>query len=236
MTLIRSLLFNLFFYVWSLSLAIVFLPVVLMPVRHAQSVSRLWAGTSFLMLRFICGITYRVEGAEHRLPGPVIYASKHQSAWETLGFWLLIDNPIFVLKRELLWLPVFGLHLKHVGSIAIDRSGKTAAIRDLVKGGKRAMKDGYPIVIFPEGTRSQPGDKKPYSPGVAALYSQLNVPVVPVALNSGLCWSRNAFVKKPGVITVRFLPSIPPGLQGREFLNRLEEMVEKNTRELEAEA
>jgi 1-acyl-sn-glycerol-3-phosphate acyltransferase len=137
-----------------------------------------------------------------------------------------LNYPAFVLKRELLSIPLFGWYLRKVGMIAVDRAAGASALRNMARQASEAFAEGRSILIFPEGTRVPPGESRPYHPGVAALYTQLKVPVVPVALNSGLFWGRRSFVKRPGTVTVQFLPPIPPGLDRKAFMRELESRIE----------
>lgn len=222
---LRSLLFNLCFYGFTTLISILGLPL-LFARNGVMIIGRLWARGSLFLARMICGITYEIRGREHILSTPCIYASKHQSAWETLIFWIILPAPAFVLKRELLSLPLYGLYLKHMRNIAIDRQAGMEALKAMIAGAREVMSEGRSVIIFPEGTRMKAGVKGTYHPGVAALYSHLKVPVVPVALNSGLYWGRNAFVKRPGTISIVFLPPIAPGLKSRDFMATLEATIE----------
>ena len=232
MIFLRSLLFNLCFYIWTAIISIGLCPLLLLPRPIPEGIARIWAKGTMCMLKYICGITHRIEGLENRLQTGVIYACKHQSAWETIAFWIMVGNPVFILKRELVWIPFFGWFLLGTGSIAIDRGGKTKTMRQMITKAKSVTDSGRTVIIFPEGTRARIGEALPYQPGIAALYNQLNIPVVPVALNSGTCWSRKAFVKKPGLISVKFLEPIAPGLHHREFLKKLEEVIETESNRL----
>ena len=169
------------------------------------------------------------------MAGPAIIASKHQSAWETLTFHALIPDVAVGLKEELTRIPVFGWYLLRAGNIKIDRGAGSRAIRSLIEGAKRAAADGLCVLIFPEGTRRAPGDPPDYKPGVAALYGALRLPVVPVALNSGMFWRRREFTKHPGRIVVEFLEPIPAGLDRKHFMARLERAIEDATARLVAE-
>ena len=163
---------------------------------------------------------------------PVIIASKHQSAWDTIVYFVLFDDPAYVLKRELLAIPIIGWYLRRTGMIAIDRKGGAGALRRMVAEARAAADAKRPIVIFPEGTRTAPGAKRAYHPGVAALYGKLGLPVVPVALNSGLFWPRRGFVKRPGRIVLEFLPPIAPGMELEVFATALNEAIETASTEL----
>jgi 1-acyl-sn-glycerol-3-phosphate acyltransferase len=234
MTALRSLLFNLLFALWTAFILIVSLPTLVLPLAAAWWMGGLWVRGALLLLRAIVGLGHRVRGSEHRIAGPAIYAAKHQSAWDTLVFPLLLDKPAYVLKRELIRVPLFGSYLKQCGMIPVDRQGGGSALKQLLKAARAAIAQGRSILIYPEGTRMPPGEHRPYHPGVAALYGDLGVPVVPVALNSGLFWGRRSFHKKPGTITIEFLPPIAPGLPRREFMAELQNRMEGASQRLAA--
>ncbi len=233
---LRSLAFNASFYCWSALLQIPCLPTILVSARAVTWVQRTWVRGNFALLAFFCDLRYEIRGMERLPQEPCIIAAKHQSAWDTMIFALLIRRPGHVFKRELLWVPVFGWYLWRAGGISIDRKGGAGALKRMIAGGRQTIAEGRHIVIFPEGTRVAVDERLPYHPGVAALYRQLKVPVVPVALNSGLCWGRRSFLKNPGRIVLEFLEPIPPGLRGREFLEVLEQRIEPASADLAAEA
>src|SRR5262245_1021108 len=232
MTALRSILFNVAYLLWSVVIHVVCLPLLLAPAPWVWQAAHLWVDGTLLLLRLICGLGHRELGLEHLPQGPAIIAAKHQSAWETLFLSRRLNRPAFILKRELLSIPLFGWFIRKVGMIAVDRSGKAAALKQMVRDANQAFAQGRQIIIFPEGTRVAPGDHKPYQPGIAALYGQLNVPVVPVALNSGLFWGRGAFKKKPGRIVIQYLPPIAPGLDRRAFMAELEARLEPAAKRL----
>jgi len=223
-TFIRSTLFALWFFVVSAVIHIALLPTLLLPRRHAVAVSKFWVRTIFFGVKWIAGIRFEVRGQEFIPDGAALIAAKHQSAWETLAFTALLRDPAIVLKRELVWIPLFGWYITKIGTIPIDRASGGAAIRKMVKAAQRAIADNRQVMIFPEGTRRKPGAPPEYKIGVASLYSQLKVPCVPVALNSGLHWQ--GFWKVPGTIVVEFLPPIRPGLKRDAFMTRLEGAIE----------
>lgn len=205
---------------------IVCLPLLVASPRIIHAAGKVWIAGALWLLKVCVGLTVREVGVENLPAGPALFAAKHQSAWETLYLSWRLNHPAFVLKQELLMIPVFGWFLKRVGMIAIDRSGKASALKKMVADAKAVFAADRPVIIFPEGTRVAPGARQPYQPGIAALYAQLEVPVVPVALNSGLFWSRQAIVKKAGVITIEYLPQIPPGLDRKTFMRELESRIE----------
>ena len=225
---LRSLIFNIFFFGWTISLSILCLPLIffLSPKTLANSVGRIWASVSLFLLRIICGITHEVKGAKNIPSHPCIIASKHQSAWETMIFYKLVDFPVFILKKELTKLPLYGEYLKAMDSIAIDRDAGAKALVSMVNDTKDRLAKGRTVIIFPEGTRVKAGEKGIYQSGISALYSRCEIEVVPVALNSGKFWGKNSFIKRPGKITIEFLPAIEPGLRRDQFMEILEKTIE----------
>ncbi len=232
MTVLRSLVYNLLFYGLTLVAAALLLPCLFLPRSAARHVAAAWTWCSLMLARALCGVCWEVKGRENIRTGATIYASKHQSAWETLAFWVILREPLYVLKQELLWLPLVGWYLRKVGNIAINRGAGASAMKGMITRCKTALAAGETIVIFPEGTRTRPQETRPFNPGIAALYAQAGTPVIPVALNSGLCWKRNSFMKKPGLITVEFLPAIAPGIPPREFLALLEKTINEATQRI----
>ncbi len=234
MSFLRSLLFNLVFFGTGAVFLTAALPALVLPRRVTIILGRAWMRFLLWNLRVICGIRHEIRGRENLPDGPYIAAAKHQSAWDTLAFCLFIEDGCYVVKKELTRIPVYGWLLAKSGVVAIDRAGGAKALRAMVKSARAHLAQGRPIVIFPEGTRTLPGQRRPYHPGIAALYQQLAAPVVPIALNSGLYWQRRAFVKRPGVIVVEILPPIPPGLPRRDFMARLEHDIEDASARLSA--
>jgi 1-acyl-sn-glycerol-3-phosphate acyltransferase len=224
---LRSLVFYAAFYSWTLLLAFLFIPLLLLPRIKRRIIPRIWIRGTLFMLSAICGLSYRVVGVAN-IPAEYGYfiAAKHQSAWETLALNLIIEKPVFVIKRELLQIPVFGWYLKAIGAIAINRSSKIEAIKSIITQAKQSLLLGETPIIFPEGTRTEPGVARKYQRGVAALYKELGVPVVPIAHNAGMFWRRNSIIKRPGVITLSILPAIPPSLTQDSFMSQLHEAIE----------
>jgi 1-acyl-sn-glycerol-3-phosphate acyltransferase len=223
---LSALLFNFAFFAWTVLILVVGLPVLALPRDGAYGLGTLWAGVSLRLLKLIVGLDHRVLGLRNLPEGPALFAVKHQSAWDTLVFPLLLKKPAYVVKRELTLIPLFGWYLLRAEMIPVDRKGGAAALKSIVRRARDLSGRGFPILIYPEGTRVAPGDHRPYQPGIAALYSQLGLPVVPVALNSGLFWGRRSFLKHPGTITVEFLEPIAPGMPKRAFMALLEERIE----------
>jgi len=233
---LRALAFNIGFFAVTGLLGIAGLPLLLAPRRWVMQFGRLWARSVLFLLRTIVGLDGEIRGLGKLPAGACIIAMKHQSAWDTLILPVVLGDPAIVLKRELLYLPFYGWYAARAGSIAIDRGGGARALRGMVAAARRAAAAGRRVVIFPEGTRTAPGRRLAYQPGVAALYQALGLPLVPAAVNSGLFWGRRSFLKRPGRITLEFLDPIPPGLARREVMARLEERIETATAALEQEA
>ncbi|MBL6598104.1 MAG: 1-acyl-sn-glycerol-3-phosphate acyltransferase [Alphaproteobacteria bacterium] len=236
MIVIRSTIFNIALVLVTLVLGILGLPLVLGPRRWICGLRDFWIRLVLWLLKVTVGLSHRVEGLEHLPKGAFMVASKHQSAWETLALHTIFQDPSIVLKQELLKLPVLGFYISKVGMVPIDRGAGGAALKSMMAAARKASGDGRPVLIFPQGTRVAPGDDAPYHSGVFALYRALNCPVVPVALNSGTFWSRQAFFKRPGVITVRILPTLPRGMDRKTFMHDLETTIETETRAIDAPA
>lgn len=234
MTVFRSALFLAWFAAVSVVLSLLALPTLLLDRRAVVAVSRLWSRATLFGLKAIAGLDYEIRGSAPK--DGVIVAAKHMSMWDTVALYLILDDPIVVIKRELLRIPFYGWYIWKAGSIAIDRDGGAQALRRMLDAARNAVARGHGILIFPEGHRMEPGAPPDYKPGVAALYAQLKVPCVPVALNSGLFWTGPAgFLKRPGRVVVEFLEPIPPGLKSREFLETLQRRIEPATADLLAE-
>jgi 1-acyl-sn-glycerol-3-phosphate acyltransferase len=230
---IRSILFNLFYVTWTLLVGIIFWPTIFLP-QHIiiLVVGKIWARGLEFFLRISCNLSIDAKGLNNIPNQPAIFASKHQSALETFMFHLLLDKPVFVLKQELLDIPVFGYYLKKMGMIAIDRSGGIKSLKLLLKQVEEKIKQGHSIIIFPEGTRVEAYKTGEYNAGVAAIYNLKVAPLIPVALNTGYFWPRNSFHKKPGKFTIEFLPALPNDLPRKDFINILKDKIETSSRAL----
>lgn len=233
---IRSVIFNAFMFVYALLSVIVMTLSLPFPRPVLMSIVRAWPRVSAPLFRILVGIRHEFRGTENIPDGLFILAAKHQSAWDTMAFYWVLDDAAFVLKKELLDLPLYGWCARKARVIGVDRSGGAKALRSMVEQAKAALEEGRPVVIFPEGTRTAPGQRSTFHPGIAAIYTRLDVPVVPVALNSGLFWGRRSFIKYPGCIVVEFLPPIQPGMERRAFMAALVESIETACDRLNAEA
>jgi 1-acyl-sn-glycerol-3-phosphate acyltransferase len=223
MNLLRSILFNLFFFAATFLLTLYGTAVRFIAPHRMLDVAMLWARVVIHGLRVICGIRLQVFGRERlHEAGSMLIASSHQSAFDTMVWLILVPRCCYVVKRELLSIPLLGTLIALAGMIAVDRAGGAAALRGLIRDGERAVREDRQIVIFPEGTRAEPGTMLPLQPGVAALAARTGLPVIPVVTDSGSCWGRRAFRKRPGTIHIRLLEPIPAGIRRDDLMQRLE--------------
>lgn len=236
MTLIRSLAFHVAFYVTTTLLAVLGLPVLAGDRHRVQAYARLWTRTAIWLLEKICGTRIEFRGLEHIPHGGCLIAAKHQSALETLALTTITRDFSYILKKELMGIPVFGWYLAGAGQIALDRSKRGQALPDLSRQAREAIAESRQIFIFPEGTRKPVGAAPEYKSGVAHLYADTGAPCVPVALNSGLFWPRQSILLRRGTVTIEFLEAIPPGQPKQEFLRLLQCRIEDATARLVAEA
>jgi 1-acyl-sn-glycerol-3-phosphate acyltransferase len=237
MLFVRSLIFNIFFVLNNIVWFICALPLIVLPrKKFFLWVLHPWCWSNLYMHSWICGVRMEFRGRENIPEGACIAAAKHQSAWETLALAASFKEPRYILKQQLMWVPLFGLYLKRTGQVPINRGNKADAIAAVNKASALAMKEGGQLLIFPEGTR-RPVDAKPnYKMGVAHLYEALNVPVVPIAINAGVVWPRRTFLRYPGLVVMEYLPVIQPGLSKEEFILHLEREIETATNRLVAES
>jgi len=229
---LRSALFNAWFFGAGVLISLVGVAVALVAPRRMLDVGMLWARMVLFGLSRICGIQVRLIGGEN-LPadGPALIASAHQSAFDTLVWLTLVPRCCYVLKRELTRIPVFGWLIPLTGMIAVDRSAGAAAIRHLLRETDRAVREGRQIVIFPEGTRASPDRRLPLQPGIAAIAARSRLPVIPVATDSGHCWSRRAFRKYPGTIHIIVHQPLPAGLPREALMTALAERIQATARD-----
>ena len=221
MILLRSSVFALALVVLTPLWAILALATFPLPRMTRYRIISGWARSFVHLARWILGIRWRVEGREHLPPGPAVILANHQSAWETLAFQAIFPPQVWLLKRELLWIPFFGWGLALMSPIAIDRERGIAAMRSLARRGKERLSQGFWVVVFPEGTRVRPGETRRYGVGGAWLATKNGAPVVPVAHNAGQVWPKNAFLKRPGTVVVRIGPCIDTAGKSAELVNSL---------------
>lgn len=232
---VRSLLFNIVFYVNLALFLVLGSEFFLTPRKWSIRALQAWARASLWLLWVIVGTRIEVRGREHIPAGAALVAGKHQSFWETFAILPWLDDPAMVLKKELTYIPFFGWFIHKFRMIAVARGAGSAALRDMIRRGEEEVAAGRQIVIMPEGTRRAPDDPPAYKPGAAALYATLGVPCVPFALNSGLFWPRRKFLRYPGTIILEFLPAIAAGLPRKAFQSQLERAIETATARLVVE-
>jgi 1-acyl-sn-glycerol-3-phosphate acyltransferase len=233
---LRSVLFNVAFFTTTAIFLIAGLPVLAAGRTGVFRLARAWSRTSLWLLDKICGAKVEFRGIERIPPGPVLLAAKHQSALETFALVHHIPDFSFILKRELLRLPLFGWYLRRAEQIAIDRTSGRAALDEVVMRAKALLAEGRSVFIFPEGTRRAVGAPPSYKMGVAHIYDATGATCLPVALNTGICWPRRSFVKRPGLIVIEYLEPIPPGLSRKEFASKLQDVIETRSNQLAATA
>jgi 1-acyl-sn-glycerol-3-phosphate acyltransferase len=234
----RSLVFNALYYANLIVHLMVALPTLALPYPALRVFIRSYSRTSLWLLRVVCGTTVEWRGTEKIPNGACIVACKHQSAWETFALYAVLADPVYVLKRELMWIPLFGWFMWKAGLIPIDRGAGMAALARMTARAQRALAGARPrqLIIFPEGTRRPPGAAPDYKPGIVYLYGKAGVTCVPMALNSGLFWPRRSLLHYPGTIVVEVLDPIPPGLNKDAFFARLQSAIETASTRLLAEA
>jgi 1-acyl-sn-glycerol-3-phosphate acyltransferase len=229
---LRSLIYNVMFYLNLALWIIVAIPTFLMPRAALLTLARCWARSSIWLLRMLCNVRVEYRGVEKIPKGPLIVASKHQSMWETFALLQFFDQPLFILKRELKWIPLFGWYLIKADMIGVNRSAAGRSLIRMVRQAAEQVRRGRQLIIFPEGTR-RPVDAPPrYKSGVAVIYADCGVSCLPVALNSGLFWPRRTFMRYPGTMVVEFLDPLPPGLGRDDFLARVCAVIEEATNRL----
>ncbi len=226
MILVRSLIFTTLAYITMILAAVLCSPALLVSRRLCVEAVRLWVRITRFNLRYITGIKTEFRGLEHLPDGPFIWASKHQSMYDALAPWLVLDHPAIIIKKELLWYPFFGWYAWRTDMISIDRSGGAKTLKNMIAASAKSMKGNRQLMIFPEGTRQKPGAKPFYRPGIFGLYHALDLPVVPVATNNGLCWPARGIRRTPGTIVIEVLPPIETGLEKNAFMKRLETDIE----------
>jgi 1-acyl-sn-glycerol-3-phosphate acyltransferase len=229
---LRSLIYNVLFYVLLIGWLIVAIPTFVMRRSAIMTLARIWSRQNTWLLRVVCNVKVEFRGVEKIPRGPLVVASKHQSMWETFALLQVLEHPLYILKRELTRIPFFGWYLIKADMISVDRSAGGRALLKMVRQASEEVRNGRQLIIFPEGTRRPPGAPPDYKPGVAQLYASCRTNCLPVALNSGLFWPRRTFMRYPGTLVVEFLDLLPPGLPRDEFLTRISTVIEEATARL----
>lgn len=237
MLFLKSFVFNALFYLTTLVQMIIFAPSYFMGKRiDGWRVPKRWAHINFWLQKKIIGADHVVEGLENIPDGPYIIAPKHQTSWDTYAFLPHFRDPVLILKRSLMRIPIFGQYVARMEMIAIDRGSREQARAQVLEGAKEAFANNRELLIYPEGTRRPIGAEPAYKKGIAHIYAGANVPVMPIAHNAGLYWPARSFLRYPGTAKVRFLKPIEPGLTIPEFMERLITETEQACDELLLEA
>jgi 1-acyl-sn-glycerol-3-phosphate acyltransferase len=231
MKLIRSILFVVWLYGSMAVIGIAMLPWVAADERNVWVALRAWARAILWGLRWIVGARVVIEGQEHLPQGGALIACKHEAMLDTVVPALFLKEPVFIYKRELAKTPILGLYLGR-NQLAVDRGGYATALKSMVRGARDAVSKGRQVLIFPEGTRQEVDAPPDYKPGIAAMYKDLNIPVTPIALNTGLIWKPKGIMRSPGTVTFKILPPIPPGLSREDFMRELENKIETESQAL----
>jgi 1-acyl-sn-glycerol-3-phosphate acyltransferase len=231
MILLRSIIFVIWFYATMAFWGLLYMPAVLLGHdRFIWHSMRGWGKATVWGLRWIVGAKIDFEGLEHVPKGPALIASKHQTTLDTVLPVLFVSEPVFVVKKELIKMPVFGFYMKRM--IPVDRDAGATALKNMLRASRAAIAKGRQIVIYPEGTRQELDAPPDYKPGIVAMYRDLNLPVTPMALNTGLVWKPSGIIRRPGTVIVKFLPAIPPGLPREDFMRELENTIETESQAL----
>ncbi|HEY9233461.1 MULTISPECIES: lysophospholipid acyltransferase family protein [Phenylobacterium] len=224
---VRSLVFVVLFYLWSAIVAVGCAPIILPgPRRWTSAMMSGWAKGIIWLLRVVCDIKVEVRGKQHIPQGASVLAPKHQCMFDVFAQLAWLPDACFVMKKELMWIPFFSWYAIKARMIVVDREGHSTALRKLVRDSQERFAQNRQVMIFPEGTRTAPGAPADYKPGIAALYRQIDVPVHPVATNSGVHWPRHGFLRRPGTIVFEYLEPIQPGLKRADFMRTLEDRIE----------
>ncbi|MEO1703078.1 MAG: 1-acyl-sn-glycerol-3-phosphate acyltransferase [Pseudomonadota bacterium] len=233
MTALRSIIFNVLFYLVNAVQMIFWTPVFFVaPRSFCWRIVHWWAKSLTWLMRVVVGTQFKVSGLENIPAGGAIIAPKHQSAWDTFVLLPYVRDPVYILKRELMWVPLFGWYVARMRMIPIDRGAREKAIAKVNEGARIEMAKGRHLIIYPEGTRRPPGAEPKYKSGIAYLYAETAMPVVPVAHNAGLFWPKSSFMRYPGIFELKFLPPIEPGLDRDEFMDTLRDRLETASDEL----
>lgn len=224
---IRSLIFYLLLALATIVFVIIGILILPLPFPLRFRIMSRWAAFNFWTLKHVCGLDYTIEGLENIPAGPAIIFCKHQSAWETLALQIHFPAQVWILKRELLWIPIYGWGLASMQPIAINRSSAMRALKQVVNQGKQRLDKGLWVVIFPEGTRTAPGERRKYQMGGGLLAEKSGYPIVPVAHNAGYFWPKNSIDKKPGTIRMVIGPVISThGKSADQITREAEEWIE----------
>jgi len=226
MILARSLLFAVVFYVWSIGLCNLCLPVLIGPRSWLTGAFKFWARGVIWQLRVICGVRVEVRGRQYVPTGRALVAAKHQCMFDVFAQFATLPDVCFVMRKELMWIPWFGWYAWKARMVVVDREGGSSALRKMVRDGQDRLAEDRQLLIFPEGHRGEPGVAGDYQPGVAGLYRDLGLPAHLVATNSGAHWPAHGIIRRPGAIVFEYLPPLPAGMKRAEFMREMQERIE----------
>ena len=232
MLILKSIIFYISLIIWTLFMGIICIPFLMLPNKLLKYPTKVWIKIILIFLEKICNIKHNIEGIENIPNEAVLILSKHQSAFETLALYYYLKNCFFVHKKELFLIPVFGQYLYKSNMVSIDRDGGTKTMRKMLNDVKLKLKSGSSIIIFPEGTRKVPGSKPEYKTGFIGIYNHTKKKILPIALNSGLCWPKNSWILKNGVITIQILPTIDKNYDKKMVLSKVQESIENASNKL----
>ena len=228
----RSIFFYLLLGVWTILMGILYLPYLILPYYYLNKPVKIWISGIFILLKYICNITHEIQGIDNIPPEAVLVASKHQSAFETFALFYYLPKAIFIHKKQLFYIPIFGQYLKKINMISINRKGGTKTMRQMLKDTRKKSLKGFSIIIFPEGTRKKPGEAPDYKSGFVGIYNEMKTKILPVAVNSGNFWPKQIFLKKSGKIIIKFLPTIESQLPKNQVLEKIQNQIEENTKKI----
>ena len=229
---IRTAIFYSLLSLWTIFLGLLFLPFLVFPSQFLRFPTLIWIKGIFIFLKYVCKITHEIRGIKNIPDEPVIIVSKHQSAFETFALYYYCKNSLFIHKKQLFLIPIFGQYLMKSNMIAIDRRGGAKTLRDMLREIKKRLDNGFSIIIFPEGTRKKPGDHPNYKTGFIGIYKEAKRKLLPVALNSGICWPKHSLVMQKGHIIIDFQPPLNNNLSRDEVLNNVKISIETATNKL----
>ena len=232
MLVFKSIIFYISLLIWTLFMGIICIPFLLLPNKFLKLPTKIWIKVIFIFLKNICNITHKIEGMENFPNEAVLITCKHQSAFETLALYYYLKDCFFVHKKELFLIPVFGQYLYKTNMVSIDRTGGTKTMRKMLDDVKLKLASGSSIIIFPEGTRKIPGSKPDYKTGFIGIYNHTKKKILPIALNSGLCWPKHNWVLKSGIITIKILPIINENYDKKTVLNKVQNQIETASNKL----
>tara|TARA_B100000427_G_C15515942_1_gene598193 strand:+ start:278 stop:931 length:654 start_codon:yes stop_codon:yes gene_type:complete len=213
-------------------MGIIHMPLLFISSKFLYQPVKIWIKGIFFLLEKIAKIKHEIRGLDNIPSSGVLIASKHQSAFETFALFYYLSKPIFIHKKQLFWIPIFGQYLKKINMISIDRNEGISAIRKILKIATNKISEGHSVIIFPEGTRTRPGQTPIYKSGFLGIYTESNCSIIPVALNSGHFWPKHSFIKQPGKIIIKILNPIPPKLEKTDVLKKIELVIEDETNKL----